>query len=88
MQPKTLTRLLAAGALGGMAAVHWLPKKCLLFESSTVSSILLVGLMLGVHRNPLRLLYRDAMKALEKSMKDTEQHAVQLVVDRTAPRTN
>ena len=85
MKPKNLTRLLAAGGLGGLAALHWLPKECLPFGSRTASAALLLGLILVVHRNPLRMLYQDAKKILEKSMKETEQNTLKLVTSRTAP---
>ncbi|MEW6349656.1 MAG: hypothetical protein AB1646_11390 [Thermodesulfobacteriota bacterium] len=88
MKPKTLTRLLAAGGLGSLAALHWLPKKFLPFGSHTATAVLLVGVLVAVHRNPLRMLYRDARKALDETMKETEQNTLRLVTERTvSPRT-
>ncbi|MEW6529526.1 MAG: hypothetical protein AB1473_01745 [Thermodesulfobacteriota bacterium] len=84
MKPKTLTRLLAAGGLASLAALHWLPKKYLPFGSRTASAALLVGLILAVHRNPLRALFRDAKNVLEKSMKEAELNTLKLVTSRTA----
>lgn len=81
MKPKTLTRLLAAGGLGGLAALHWLPERCLPFGSRTASAVMLFGTMLVLHRNPLRLLYKDAKKTLEKSIKQSEQNRPELVAD-------
>jgi hypothetical protein len=86
MKPKTLTRLLAAGGLGSLAALHWLPEKYLPFGSRTASATLLVTLLLLVHRNPLRMLYRDAMKALEENMKGTELKTLKPVPGRSVPR--
>lgn len=80
MKPKTLTRLLAMGGLGGLAALHWLPEKCLPFGSRTASAVMLFGMMLALHRNPLRLLYKDAKKTLEKKIQQTEQ-SPKLVAD-------
>jgi hypothetical protein len=68
MKPKTLTRLLAAGGLGGLAAIHWLPKRFLPFGNPVLSTVLLVGGLLVLHRNPLRLLYRDTKTAVNKGM--------------------
>jgi len=63
-----MTRLLAAGGLGSLVALHWLPKRFLPFGSHTAATVLIIGVLLAVHRNPLRMLYRDAKEVLEKSM--------------------
>lgn len=73
MKPKNLTRMMAASGLAGVAAVHWLPKRFLPFESRTCSAVLLVGLLLAVHRNPLRLLYKDAVAALQAGKQGIDQ---------------
>lgn len=78
MKPKTLTRLLAAGALGGLAAIHWLPKRYLLFGNPVLSTALLVGGLLVLHRNPLRLLYRDTKTAVEKGLQGAAEGRAEL----------
>ncbi|MFC1833269.1 hypothetical protein ACFL2Q_00875 [Thermodesulfobacteriota bacterium] len=64
MEPKTLTRLLAAAGLGGIAAVHWLPKHFLPFGSRVATSVLIAGVLLVAHRHPLKAVGKDTAKAL------------------------
>ncbi len=65
MKPKTITRVLAAGALVGLGAVHVLPRCYLPLGSRLLASALVIGTLLLVHRNPLRVLGRDARTTLE-----------------------
>lgn len=66
---KRFTRLLAAGAMVGLGAVHFLPKNLLPFGSRTVTSALIVGALLVVHRNPMKMLARDTARLLESGKK-------------------
>ena len=59
MKDKDFTRLIAGGALAGILAVHWLPKKLLPFASPTLTVALIIGGLLIAHRNPLRMLSKD-----------------------------
>jgi len=59
MSPKARRHWWAAAGLAGLTAIHWLPKKYLPFGSTRIASVLLAGFLLVLHRNQLRLLYRD-----------------------------
>jgi|GEM_PF-2637452 len=64
MRPKTLTGLLALGGLSGMLAVHFVPEKVWPAHTRTILSVAVFGLLLATHRNPLRMLYKDASNML------------------------
>jgi len=66
VKPKTLTRLLAFGGLTGMIALHRIPEKYFPFHSTAVPTVIVVGLLVAAHRNPLRMLYKDASNMLAK----------------------
>jgi hypothetical protein len=72
MKDKDLTRLLAAGSLAGIFAVHWLPKRLLPFASPALAAALIIGGLLFVHRNPLRILQKDLTSLAEHKEKITE----------------
>lgn len=63
MKNKEFNRVLAGSALVGLFAVHWLPKRLLPMASPGLAALLVVGGLLMVHKNPLKILWRD----LEKS---------------------
>jgi len=65
MKPKTLTRLLAAGALAGIGIIHFLPRSYLPFGSRLCAAALVIGTLVMVHRNPLKVLGKDASRTLE-----------------------
>jgi hypothetical protein len=65
MKPKTFTRLLAAGALAGIGAIHLLPRSYLPFGSRLFAAALVIGTLVMVHRNPLKVLGRDTSRTLE-----------------------
>lgn len=69
MKPKTLTRLLAFGGLCGLGCVHFVPKKFFPFRSRELVAVTAAAVLLAAHRNPLRLLYKDAVAHLPSSWK-------------------
>ncbi len=69
MKDKDLTRLIAGGSLLGILALHWLPKKLLPFASPALAAVLIIGGLLVVHRNPLRMLRKDLTSLVEGAEK-------------------
>ncbi len=72
MTDKDLTRLIAGGALAGILAVHWLPKKFLPFASPALAAALIVGGLLVVHWNPLKMLQKDLTSLVNGAEKTKE----------------
>ena len=66
MKDKEVNRILAGSALIGLFAVHWLPKRLLPMASPGLAALLIVGSLLVVHRNPLKILWRDVEKSFGK----------------------
>ncbi len=65
MTDKDLTRLFAGGSLLGILALHWLPKKLLPFASPALAAVLVIGGLLVVHRNPLKMVQKDLTSLVE-----------------------
>jgi hypothetical protein len=64
MKPKTKTRLLALGGLTALGCVHFMPERWLPFRSRELVGLVAAGLLLGAHRNPLKVLYKDTVALL------------------------
>ncbi len=73
MKDKDLTRLIAGGSLLGILAVHWLPKKLLPFASPVLAVALIIGGLLAVHRNPLKMIQKDLTSLVEGADKIKER---------------
>ncbi len=73
MTDKDLTRLIAGGSLLGILALHWLPKKLLPFASPALAAVLIIGGLLVVHRNPMKMIWKDLTSFVEgdEKMKET-----------------
>lgn len=69
MKDKEVNRVLAGSALIGLVAVHWLPKRLLPMASPGLAALLIVGGLLLVHRNPLKILWKDMEKSFGKAPK-------------------
>lgn len=66
MKAKTATRILAGVGLAGIYAVHWMPRRLLPFASRSITSAVIVGVLIAVHRGPLKVLLRDAERSLRR----------------------
>jgi hypothetical protein len=89
MNDKEFNRVLAGSALVGLFAVHWLPKRLLPMASPGLAALFVVGGLLLVHGNPLKILWRDLQKSFGARPKSlpASPKASAPIAENNAPQT-